>query len=196
MKITSCNLSKFEMAQFNGVLFSNEKIRRCPIPFDDYYITSQGRVFSTKHSKIKELKQPTMENGYRCVCLHGSARPEVHYVHRMMIRAFYGIETNFQLQTRHLDGNKDNNCLDNLLPGTPQENAADKERHGTKVRGESIHSSKLNAKAVRSMRMLWELRGMYNVPVNINYKDIARIWNVTPATARKAIVGETWTHIE
>jgi len=189
MTITSCNLSKFEMVQFNNVLFADEKIRRLSLPFDNYYITSNGRVLSTKWNKIRELKQPTMENGYHVVCLHGATKPEVHYVHRLMIKAFYGIDTTYQLQTRHLDGNKANNRLDNLLPGTPQENAEDKKRHGR-------CTSKLSTKAVQQMRLLWDMRGIGNVPENIDFKDIARIWKVAPKTARKAIVGETWTYLD
>lgn len=54
-------------------------------------------------------------------------------IHREVARAFCGGEGD---QVRHLDGNKRNNHYTNLVWGTSQENADDRERHGTLVRGE------------------------------------------------------------
>lgn len=196
IQMTKCNLSNLELAQFNSILLNNEKIRRCPLPLDDYYVTSMGRIFSAKFGKIREMKQPKLNGGYHVVCLHFAGAAEMHYVHRLMMRAFYGIDTNHNLHTRHLDGDVDNNTLDNLALGTPKDNAEDRERHGKTVRGEKCGASKLNDKAVRAMRLLWEMRGQYNVPSDLTQGDLGRIWGVSQSTVKNVINRNSWKHIE
>lgn len=77
---------------------------------------------------------------------------------------------------------------DHLFLGTIQDNRADcvkKKRHGF---GETHGNSKLTAKAVLKMRKLFE-SGKHSKA------EISRMFGVTPATARKAIVGDLWKHI-
>ena len=49
-------------------------------------------------------------------------------VHRLVLEAFVGPMPE-AMETRHLDGNPANNCLDNLRYGTRAENEADKRLH-------------------------------------------------------------------
>ncbi len=54
----------------------------------------------------------------------------MRYVHQLVLEAFVG-PCPSGLECRHLDGNPDNNQLENLRWGTRLENMADKKLHGT-----------------------------------------------------------------
>lgn len=73
-----------------------------------------------------------------------------------------------------------------LFEGTDADNAADKSRKG-RAAGERRSSAKLAARDVQIMRVL---RG-----IGLNYVEIGGRYGVHPVTARKAIVGSTWSHV-
>ena len=77
------------------------------------------------------LKQFKSKNGYACVKLsmHGIRRTA--YVHALVLQAFVGERpvTKDRGEIRHLDSDKTNNKLNNLVYGTVVENAADRVKH-------------------------------------------------------------------
>lgn len=75
-----------------------------------------------------------------------------------------------------------------LFLGTIQDNRADCVRKRRHVFGDTHGRSKLTAKDVLKMRQLFG-SGKYSKA------DLSRMFGVSPATARKAIVGEQWKHI-
>jgi hypothetical protein len=79
------------------------------------------------------LKPRALPSGYLRVSLSGRAE---QYIHTLVLTAFVGIRPD-GMQCAHLDGNPANNCLSNLAWKTPVENNADKELHGTVMRGRS-----------------------------------------------------------
>jgi hypothetical protein len=64
-------------------------------------------------------------------------------VHHLVLLAFVGPRPENQ-ECRHLDGNPQNNRLDNLQWGTSLENHADQKQHGTRVKGERHYKSKVS----------------------------------------------------
>mgnify|MGYP002737910860 CR=1 FL=1 len=197
LNLTKCNLNYLERAALSPHLEDDEEARRLETPWDDYYITTHGNVISTKNRKIKFIKPVPGANGYNVVCLHASddRKPSVEYVHRLMVKAFYGITTNYQLQTRHLDGNKTNNCLANLLHGTAAENAQDKVMHGTALFGENVGTSKLREKDVKAIRSLWNLRGQHNIPSNLTLGALGRMFRISECTVSNVVNNKTWKHV-
>ena len=77
------------------------------------------------------LKQTKIRNGYFTVKLAYRGATKTEYVHVLVLLAFIGPrpETKVRGEIRHLDGDKSNNTLDNLVYGTIHENAADRVRH-------------------------------------------------------------------
>ena len=79
-----------------------------------YQVSSLGRVRHKKSGRII----PTYQS-----CLYN--RP----LHPMIARTFHGLKPFQKAVVRHLDGDSQNNCANNLRWGTPQENANDKKKH-------------------------------------------------------------------
>lgn len=81
--------------------------------------------------------------GYAHVHLIKDGESCMRHVHRLVAEAFIG-PCPEGLQTRHMDGNPENNNVENLRWGSAAENAKDKERHGTQLHGESQPNAKLD----------------------------------------------------
>lgn len=82
---------------------------------EEYFINKKGDVASTKSNRV--LKQQANSNGYMTVNLSG----KTYRVHRLMAETF--INNNYGLpMVDHIDGDKQNNSIDNLRWCTHQEN--------------------------------------------------------------------------
>jgi hypothetical protein len=106
----------------------------------EYYISRFGEVFSIKYNwrgcGTRILKQFKNTDGYPSVRLSIRGK-RIHYpVYRLVVMAYLPKRPSEKHETRHLDGNKNNNCVENLAWGTRKENAEDRERHGQTSRGE------------------------------------------------------------
>lgn len=99
-----------------------------PIPnFEDYLITSTGRIFSTKKRVstttldnktyeaiiYKELK-PSIVRGYKTVNLSNGKTRKKFYIHELMFNTFLGQFDKHYFKIRHNNRNKLDNSLDNL----------------------------------------------------------------------------------
>lgn len=123
-----------------------------------YQVSDQGRVRSLdrwvngpggeRRRRGKTLRNLTDRYGYHVVPLQGGIRRKVH---RLVLLAFVGPCPPGH-ETAHHDGNARNNSLGNLRYATSRENADDRIRHGTNVRGERQHKAKLTAENVRAIR--------------------------------------------
>lgn len=188
------NLTRLEEAVVGPMLFDDESIKRLPSPYDSYYITTRGRVLSCKtHLRFLE---PYNRNGYRAVSLisnGGKARSE--YVHRLACMAFLNTATSIEdgIVCRHLDGNPENNRLENLAVGTFRDNAADRDKHGRTARGEKHGMSKMNARRVKMMRLLWDNRD--DMPFSITYKTLGAMFGLSATPVKAIVCKETWKHV-
>lgn len=91
--------------------------------FPGYYITNTGRVYSynSETFELKELKQFKNKDGYMRVNLYKNHKPYNTAVHRLVAFAF-APHTKDKPQVNHKDGNKSNNCIENLEWCTCAEN--------------------------------------------------------------------------
>lgn len=101
----------------------------------DYEVSDQGRVRSLKSGGL--ILKPRRHNGYLMVTLPVGGTSLHRFVHVLVLTAFVG-PTPDGLQTRHLDGTRTNNHVENLAWGTRRENMADKHVHGTMNTGNSV----------------------------------------------------------
>lgn len=83
-----------------------------------YLVSDKGNVFSVKSQK---LLSPRPTNGYCKVTLYKDGFPKCFSVHRLVAEAFIENEEG-KPQVNHIDGNKCNNCVDNLEWATASEN--------------------------------------------------------------------------
>jgi hypothetical protein len=107
--------------------------------------------------------------------LHVGVYPEVGVrvlrdIHDLVLTAFVGSRPPGMV-CRHLDGNRQNNHLFNICWGTPQQNADDRARHGTLVKGSKSPNAKLKESDVI------EIRGL--VKAGMKYLDIAKLYGVS-----------------
>lgn len=85
----------------------------------NYYISSDGRVFSERY--YKELKQEETNKGYLRVHLFNDGIDLRESVHRLVAKCFVANPEN-KPQVNHIDGNKHNNDRSNLEWCTVSEN--------------------------------------------------------------------------
>ena len=123
-----------------------------------------GRVWSSRLQR--ELKQ-TECRGYYVVRLYGGATVGVH---TLVLRAFKGEPAKGQ-ESRHLDGDGLNNCLDNLAWGTKEENARDRVDHGTARSG----NVKLSEGDVRAIRVSYTSGSKLALAFGVSEATISRI---------------------
>jgi len=116
-----------------------------PIPGYEgiYSVSNQGSVKSLDRitdrghrRKGKILTSITMKNGYHIVTLWRNGKQKSALVHRLVLFAFVGPQPE-GMESRHKNGDKNNNSLSNLSWGTASENNLD-----IVVHGNHIHASK------------------------------------------------------
>ncbi len=80
-----------------------------------YWVTPDGRIFSTKLKRPYELKQFRLnkKTDYQCVGCTKDGRVRKRYVHRMVAETFLP-RVSENLEVNHIDHNKTNNVVENL----------------------------------------------------------------------------------
>jgi len=154
-----------------------------------YQISNHGKVRNIATNTFKQLTPK--DNGYLIVTLYKNNVGKTLYVHRLVLQAFVGNAPSNKPDVRHLDGNKHNNYLPNLIWGDKSENAKDSIRHGTRfqpdVRGSKHGESKLLEK---------------DIPVIIaaldsgeTQKFVAKRYGVTQGLISKIKRRVAWRHV-
>lgn len=149
--------------------------------YPEYFINKSGNVYSSKSDKyLKPIKKNT---GYLYVFLYNYNGMKKHYIHLLVLNAFKGKKTNGH-ESRHLDGNNQNNCVDNLEWGTKQDNANDKRMHGTMPIPHESKFTKLKPGDIPLIRELYKK--------DYSYCKIGKLFGTSHTTIRKIICGQRW----
>ena len=152
-----------------------------------YEVSDQGRVrrvpgfTSDGHKHKGGLIAPQIaSHGYPVAGLSKNGRVKQQLIHRMVLEAFEGPcpEGN---EARHLDGDRANPSASNLRWGTPLENAADKEAHGTVMRGGRHGAAKLTDAQVVELRRRCHAKE--------NYGALAAEYGIKRGTVRHIACG-------
>jgi hypothetical protein len=118
-----------------------------------FKINKEGQVKGPR-GKIITLSKDNY--GYYCFSVRRTVR-----VHRAVMLSFKGDLKGDNYLVRHLDGNNQNNNIDNLAWGTHLDNTKDSIRHGThvsvkpdteRIKGSRSEQSKLTEVDVRAIR--------------------------------------------
>ena len=100
---------------------NNEKIVPCKY-HENYYISRTGHIYSsyipggngkTDISRLHELKYSKDKDGYYRVVLSKKGHKQYKKIHTLMVEQFIRPLTENDV-VNHIDGNKQNNCIDNL----------------------------------------------------------------------------------
>ena len=115
-----------------------------------YEVSDRGRVWSVRSGIYLKLR--TAKNGYigGVMC---NRKPKSFHVHSVMMASFVGPRPNGH-DVAHLNGNRQDNHLENLIYATRKANVAHAIEHGTMTGGEGHHAARLTDEAVRSIRRL------------------------------------------
>ena len=148
-----------------------------------YLISSYGRVKNSLTKKI--LKGKISSVGYLEYCLLINKKSKTILAHRLTYSAFNPSEEIIVIN--HIDGNKLNNCIDNL------ENISYKENNL-----KAIYETKTN----KFKRTVQYDKEMNIIQIFMNNEDAARFMNVRPQSIQRAIAqhgcscGYYWDNID
>lgn len=122
----------------SGYEYRDDTERWRPLPDWDglYMVSSHGRVFRMPGFGSPDGSMVTQHpgrHGYRTVALchlRSGRKAETRLVHQVVLETWVGPRPHGHV-SRHLDGDRENNRIENLAYGTPRENFEDAVRHGT-----------------------------------------------------------------
>jgi len=146
------------------VLSTGVELRSIPVsPNSDYMAGSDGEVYSRTRYKGFGRKEYVNwyplkghkdrgKGGYRSISLCHNNKKITRSIHRLICMAFHGMPPLKNSQTRHLDGNPDNNRPENLAWGTQAENWLDRTAHGKGTRGEKHPMAKLTDEEAKHLK--------------------------------------------
>jgi hypothetical protein len=144
-----------------------------------YFVSDDGRVFSSYSGKLKEVKPYTTKWGYKRIRLYGKQKNEDVFVHVLVLEAFVG-PCPEGCEARHLDGSRDNNNINNLVWGTRSENSIDAIRDGSFV-------AKLTEDDVREVREL--------LAQGWTQTEIGKLFGVSQSQISLIKTGKEWRHV-
>lgn len=80
--------------------------------YENYLISNKGRIYNIKYHR--ELTRSIATHGYLQVGLSKNGVTKLFLIHRLVMKIFNPIEDYHKYDVNHIDGNKQNNNLDNL----------------------------------------------------------------------------------
>lgn len=155
-----------------------------------YQVSNLARVRSLQRQKTRIIKPEIIHTGYLRVTLYKSGKTKSHYVHILVAQAFIPNPEN-KKQVNHIDGNKQNNCIDNLVWVTPSENIIHAFKFGLAKSGCNHGRAKFTAEQVREIR-----RDCVPGDLEFGFKAFARKFNVTPKIISDAFYGKSYKNVE
>lgn len=155
-----------------------------PVKDDDRYrVGTDGSVWSKCSGKWKRLLIEVGKLGYCRVAIRQRRR----LVHRLVLEAFVG-PCPKGFECRHYpDPHKNNNSLANLRWGSRKQNAEDRVRDGSQVRGEKMWKAKLTEEKVKSIRDEFD--------AGENPRLIGAKHGVSRSTAARVGKRQLWKHV-
>jgi len=138
--------------------------------------------------RLTDFKQPRF--GYHVVTLYKKPYRKCTRVHRLVAQAFITNPYNLP-EVNHIDGDKSNNCLENLEWCTSSENHYHAYATGLQmaVMGSKHGHAKLSEQDVYEIKILLKVR-------TYSHKFISNIYNISRQGISNIHAGHTWKHIQ
>lgn len=155
--------------------------------YPGYYVDEQGNVYGP-NGRLELIKT---NRGPLAVSVHfgmkGSRKKKLARVHVLVCETFHGPKPKDKSHVAHWDGNYHNNKAVNLRWATPEENEADKARHGRVPLGIRHWNAKVNPDIVREIRRRYKL--------GENQYQLAQAFGISRPTVRQIVRRVTWRHV-
>lgn len=120
--------------------------------FSDYWVHSDGYVISRKHGKVRRMIGGSTGHGYPQVTLRHNGVQVQRLLHRLIAESFCSRPEGCD-QVNHKDGNKTNNCADNLEWVSAKENMAHSVKRGLWTRPTDEHYRRMRENAGRKLAL-------------------------------------------
>ena len=146
---------------------------------EDYVITNDGKIFNKKRGN--ELKPQLNGKGYLRVYIG----KKLYFVHRLVAEKYIPNPEN-KPQVNHKDGNKLNNCVNNLEWVSNKENRKHALKNNLHLFGEKCSWSKLTEEDVIFIRN----------NKHLGIKNLMNIFNVSRSTISDVINFRTWKQLK
>lgn len=146
--------------------------------FEGYRVNREGVLLDPK-GNLASVKDNG--NGYFAATVRVEDKQRSLYIHRAVLLAFVG-PPDPGLECRHLDGNKENNNLENLEWATHAVNCSDRAKHGTN-RG-CANLTREQVQEIRDRARSGE-----------SYSSLSKSFGVTKAIVWTAATGKTWKDV-
>ncbi len=150
---------------------------------NNYRITREGQVWSVRNNRY--LRAFEGRNKYKRVALYRDGIKTQKFIHVLVLET-YCCDCPDKMQSRHIDGNNQNNCLHNLEWCTPSTNRLDTWKHA-KSSGIKVGNSKLRKENIRVIRYL-HARGL-------SKKRLGECFSVHPLTISEIVNRKTWSWV-
>jgi hypothetical protein len=158
-----------------------------PIPgFDGYEASNQGRVRSLLRKEPKILA-PDKSLPYWKFCLRRNKKSAHPFLHHLVLNAFRG-PCPEGMEASHLNGDRNDNRLENLIWESRTENMRRKNGHGTMAKGESHGGAKVIATDVQKIRRRYAAGG-------VGVRKLAKEFGLSKSNVWYIVKKETWRHI-
>lgn len=148
-----------------------------------YEVSSHGRV---RNRFGVVLRRRIKWNGYDEAALNKNGKATPFKVHRLVCAAFIG-QCPDKHEVNHIDGNRQNNCVENLEYVTRSQNQLHRRVTGTSACGERNANSKLKSKDVIEIRRLRKQ--------GVKRKTLASRYRVSVYLITKITNRNSWTHL-
>lgn len=152
-----------------------------------YFVNELGQVFSYPKKTRKGIRKLLLNKnkfGYLLIDLCKDGEVKKYLVHRLIAVAFLDNVENKE-QVNHINGNKEDNRLENLEWTTNSENQKHAIRTGLRsAKGEKNSQSKLNETQV--LKILNDKNP---------YSKISEVFNISIGTISDIKRGHSWNHI-
>lgn len=146
--------------------------------FEQYQIDTNGIVYKKNGNP---MIPSTNHNGYQIVNFYINGKRTGHSVHTLVANQFL-IKNNMNDQVNHIDGDKTNNCVDNLEWVSPQKNI----QHSVNVLGNMVGEKNHNSVGIIGVNQDGETIYSSNCIMDIA-KIIACGSNINPKYVQNSI---------
>ena len=162
-----------------------------------YTADAAGIIYKPDKTVQKEY---TAADGYKMFTPPASVSPVVIKSHRFIAAFYLGKEALAQECIRHLDGDKTNNCIDNILPGSHTDNRMDIPKE-LRVASAKVAAREGGAVTRERNRILSDedvaaIRRLYRNKTHTQ-KALASMFGLrSQGNVSRLCSGNTWAHIQ